>query len=49
MRAVSACVDSFWTDRRSSRSVEALLVAGATTDGLSLPCGDAELDALLLA
>ncbi len=48
MRAVSACVDSYWMYRRSTGSVAALLVAGATTDGVPLPCGDAELDALLL-
>ncbi|MBL0172185.1 MAG: ankyrin repeat domain-containing protein [Gemmatimonadaceae bacterium] len=49
MRAVSACVDSYWMHRRSTASVMALLVSGATTDGVRLPCGDAELDALLLA
>ncbi|MEQ1693235.1 MAG: ankyrin repeat domain-containing protein [Gemmatimonas sp.] len=49
MRAVSACVDSYWTDRRSTGSVAALLAAGATSEGVSLPTGDPEIDALLCA
>lgn len=45
--AVKACVDSYWTRRRSPNSVKALLAAGAKKDGLRLPCGYAEVDALL--
>lgn len=47
MLAVKACVDSFWTDRRSPESVEALLRAGATPAGIPLPCGYDRVDALL--
>jgi ankyrin repeat protein len=46
MRAVGACVDSYWMDRRSPESVEALLEAGASADGLELPCGYPEVDRL---
>lgn len=49
MLAVKACVDSFWTDRRTPESVEALLHAGATRDGVSVPCGYDRVDALLTA
>jgi ankyrin repeat protein len=45
--AVRACVDSYWTDRRSPESVKALLAAGATTTGIALPSGYAEVDELL--
>jgi hypothetical protein len=45
--AVKACVDSYWTDRRSPDSVEALLRAGASTAGIDLPSGYDETDALL--
>jgi ankyrin repeat protein len=45
--AVRACVDSYWTGRRSPESVRALLRAGATVDGIQLPCGYDEVDALL--
>lgn len=45
--AVRACVDSWWTDRRSPESVEALLRAGARLDGVPFPCGYAEVDTLL--
>jgi ankyrin repeat protein len=45
--AVRACVDSYWTDRRSPESVKALLEAGARADGIKVPTGYAELDALL--
>jgi ankyrin repeat protein len=47
MLAVRACVDSFWTDRRTSESVEALLKHGATAEGVTLPCGYDRVDALL--
>ena len=49
MLAVRACVDSYWTERRSPEGVAALLAAGATTDGITLPTGYAEIDSLLEA
>jgi len=45
--AVRACVDSYWTARRSPESVEALLAAGASVRGVAFPCGYAEVDELL--
>jgi ankyrin repeat protein len=45
--AVKACVDSYWTHRRSPESVEALLRAGASARGIALPTGYAEVDQLL--
>jgi hypothetical protein len=45
--AVKACVDSYWTNRRSPESVEALLKAGASANSVDFPCGYAEVDALL--
>jgi ankyrin repeat protein len=45
--AVKACVDSYWTNRRSPESVEALLKAGASISGVEYPCGYDEVDALL--
>jgi ankyrin repeat protein len=45
--AVRACVDSYWTDRRSPESVEALLLAGASTAGIALPTGYDAIDQLL--
>src|SRR5579864_4475305 len=47
MLAVKACVDSYWTNRRSPESVEALLKAGASISGVEYPCGYDEVDALL--
>jgi ankyrin repeat protein len=47
MLAVKACVDSFWTERRSPASVRALLDAGASLDGVEFPSGYDEVDALL--
>jgi ankyrin repeat protein len=49
MLAVKACVDSYWTGRRSPESVKALLDAGASTEGVPYPSGYAEVDALLKA
>ncbi len=49
MLAIKACVDSFWSDRRSPESVAALLGAGASIDGVTFPTGYAEVDALLAA
>jgi ankyrin repeat protein len=45
--AVRACVDSYWSDRRSPESVEALLRAGASVRGVDFPSGYAEVDGLL--
>ena len=47
MLAVKACVDSYWTNRRSPKSVEALLKAGASISVVDFPCGYAEVDELL--
>lgn len=47
MLAVKACVDSYWTHRRTPEAVAALLAAGASTAGVKYPCGYAEVDALL--
>lgn len=47
--AVKACVDSYWTNRRSPESVEALLRAGASVSNVEFPSGYAEVDALLAA
>lgn len=45
--AVRACVDSYWTNRRSPESVGALLRAGASVSGVDYPCGYDEVDKLL--
>jgi len=45
--AVKACVDSYWSDRRSPDSVEALLNAGASTARVAVPCGYDRVDRLL--
>jgi ankyrin repeat protein len=45
--AVRACVDSYWTDKRSPESVEALLRAGASVNGIDFPSGYTEVDELL--
>jgi ankyrin repeat protein len=47
MLAVKACVDSYWTNRRSPESVEALLKAEASVSGVEYPSGYDEVDALL--
>jgi ankyrin repeat protein len=47
--AVKACVDSYWTERRSPESVQALLDAGARIEGVGFPSGYAEVDELLRA
>jgi ankyrin repeat protein len=46
--AVKACVDSYWQDRRSPESVEALLKAGASISAIELPAGYDAIDQLLL-
>ena len=45
--AVRACVDSYWKDRRSPESVQALLRAGASLSGVKFPSGYADVDGLL--
>jgi ankyrin repeat protein len=47
--AIKACVDSYWTERRTPESVEALLRAGASVrgPGVRFPCDYAEVDDLL--
>ena len=45
--AVKACVDSYWTYRRSPDSVAALLRAGASASDVALPTGYPEIDELL--
>jgi ankyrin repeat protein len=45
--AVRACVDSYWTHRRTPESVEAMLQAGASPDGIEIPTGYSEVDDLL--
>jgi len=47
--AVKACVDSYWTYRRTPESVRALLEAGAAVSGVLCPSGYGEVDALLKA
>ena len=49
MLAVKACVDSYWTHRRSPDSVAALLKAGASVQGIELPTGYDAIDVLLRA
>jgi ankyrin repeat protein len=43
--AVKACVDSYWSEKRSVASARALLEAGAEVSGY--PCGWAEMDEVL--
>ncbi len=45
--AVRACVDSYWTHRRTPESVQALLRAGASLEGVRYPSGYGEVDELL--
>ena len=47
--AVKACVDSYWSGRRSPESVAALLAAGAKTDDVTFPSGYDPVDDLLRA
>ncbi len=47
--AIKACVDSYWSYRRSPESVQALLDAGASADGIGIPTGYPDIDALLEA
>jgi ankyrin repeat protein len=45
--AVKACIDSYWKERRSPDSVEALLRAGASPLNIKVPTGYDAVDALL--
>jgi ankyrin repeat protein len=45
--AIRACVDSYWTERRSPDSVAMLLRAGASLSPNDYPCGCDEADELL--
>ena len=45
--AVRACVDTYWRDRRSPDSVEALLRAGASIEDVPYPSGYAAVDELI--
>jgi len=47
-RAVLACTESYWKGRRSPQWVAPLLEAGASLDGIEIPCGYPEADELLL-
>ena len=47
--AVRACVDSYWTERRTPECVQLLLDAGGRTEGILLPSGYDAVDALLAA
>jgi ankyrin repeat protein len=46
--AIKACVDSYWKERRSPESVEALLRAGASAQGIQVPTGYDAVDELLI-
>jgi hypothetical protein len=45
--AIRACVDSYWKERRSLEWIAPLLEAGATLDGIEIPCGYLAADAML--
>ena len=45
--AVRACVDSYWSARRTPEPARLLVKAGASLEGIQLPTGYAELDAVL--
>jgi ankyrin repeat protein len=45
--AIRAATDSYWTSRRTTESIEALLKAGALPAGITLPTGYIEADELL--
>lgn len=47
MLAVKACVDSYWTERRTPEPARLLLEAGASLAGVAVPSGYDALDALL--
>jgi ankyrin repeat protein len=39
MLSVSACVNSYWSYRRNTKSIELLLQAGAAKEGITIPTG----------
>ncbi len=45
--AIKATVDSYWTRRRTTESIEALLEAGASTADIELPTGYDDADTLI--
>ena len=45
--SVQACVDSYWTGRRTTASIESLLRAGAAPSEVEVPTGYPDADALL--
>jgi ankyrin repeat protein len=45
--AIKACVNSYWTERRTTESIEDLLQAGASWEGIAVPTGYEEADKLL--
>ncbi|HKC47365.1 MAG TPA: ankyrin repeat domain-containing protein, partial [Gemmatimonadales bacterium] len=47
MLAVKACVDSYWSERRTPEPARLLLEAGASRDGVPLPSGYQAIDDLL--
>jgi ankyrin repeat protein len=47
--ALRACVDSYWSQRRTPASIDALLQAGASASEVVMPTGYPEADALLTA
>jgi ankyrin repeat protein len=47
MLAVKACVNSYWMERRTPEPARLLLEAGASVDGIQVPSGYDNVDALL--
>lgn len=47
--AVKGCVDSYWSRWKAPDTIEALLAAGASTDGVTLPTGYDVADELIAA
>ena len=47
--AIRACVASYWSDRRQTDSIAALIAAGADTSSIALPSGYDEADRLIAA
>ncbi len=47
-RAIQACTDSYWKERRSPDWIAPLLDAGATLEGVEIPCGYDAADELLM-
>lgn len=45
--AIRACTESYWQGRRKPDSIEALLHAGASTEGITRPTGYPEADRLI--